>query len=354
MAVFRQDRVAGIKRVAARWAEDLIKGMNLRVGLLTALATIAMLAAIALCGPAAAQDYPSRPITLVVPVPPGGASDFIARTVGAKLADALGQSVVIANRSGGGGTIATGSVAKADADGHTLLLASITTHGIGPHLYATLPYDPVRDFAPVIFLANFPLIMTVSAALPARSVAEVVALAKSSPGGLGYASSGNGGAPHLAGELFKRVTGANLLHVPYRGSGPAVIDVVAGRVAIMFDGLPSLLPFILAGKVRPLAAASLKRNSLLPDLPTFAELGYDGMDVTLWYGLVAPAATPKPIVDRLNAELTKILAMPDLRKNFADQGAEPGGGTPEAFGDFMRTESARWRIVVKEAGIKAE
>jgi tripartite-type tricarboxylate transporter receptor subunit TctC len=205
-----------------------------------------------------------------------------------------------------------------------------------------------------MFLANFPLVMTVNADLPAHSVAEVVALAKSRPGGLAFASSGNGGAPHLAGELLKSLTGANLLHIPYRGSGPAVIDVVAGRVAIMIDGLPALLPFITAGRLRPLAVASLKRHPVLPELPTFAELGYAGMDVTLWFGLVAPAATPQPVIRRLNAELVRILAMPDLRKSFMDQGAEPGGGTPEDFGDFMRAESARWRVVVKQAGIKAE
>jgi len=317
-----------------------------RVGLVIAAALVP--------APAGAQDYPTRPITLVVPVPPGGASDFVGRTVGAKLADALGQPVVISNRGGGGGTIATAGVAKAEADGYTLLLASITTHGIGPHLYASLPYDPAKDFAPVIFLANFPLVMTVNADLPAHSVAEVVALAKSLPGGLAFASSGNGGAPHLAGELLKSLTGANLLHIPYRGSGPAVIDVVAGRIAIMIDGLPALLPFITAGKLRPLAVASLKRHPVLPQLPTFAELGYAGMDVTLWFGLVAPAATPQPVIRRLNAELVRILAMPDLRKSLMDQGAEPGGGTPEDFGDFMRAESARWRVVVKQAGIKAE
>jgi len=304
--------------------------------------------------PAPAQDYPSRPIMLVVPVPPGGAADLIGRTIGAKLADALGQPVVIANRGGAGGTIATAGVAKAEADGYTLLLASITTHGIGPHLYANLSYDSARDFAPVIFLANFPLIMTVNADLPARSVADVVALAKSRPGGLAFASSGNGGAPHLAGELLRSLTGAELLHVPYRGSGPAVIDVVAGRVAIMFDGVPSLLPFILAGKLRPLAAASLTRNPVLPELPTFAELGYGGMDISLWFGMVVPAATPQPIVHRLNAALDKILAMPDIRKSFTDQGAELGGGAPERFGEFMRSESARWLAVVKQAGIKAE
>ena len=314
------------------------------------------MAAIAIISPAPAlaQDYPSRLVTLVVPVPPGGAADFIGRTIGARLADALGQPVVIANRGGAGGTIATAGVAKAEADGYTLLLASITTHGIGPHLYSNLPYDPAKDFAPVIFLANFPLIMTVNADLPARSVADVIALAKTRPGGLAFASSGNGGAPHLAGELLKSLTGADLLHVPYRGSGPAVIDVVAGRVAIMFDGVPSLLPFILADKLRPLAAASLTRNPILPQLPTFAELGYGGMDISLWFGIVVPAATPRAIIGRLNAELAKIVAMPDIRKSFADQGAELGGGTPEKFGTFMRAESARWLAVVRQAGIKPE
>jgi tripartite-type tricarboxylate transporter receptor subunit TctC len=327
-----------------------MEAMKPRLGILGLVAAIAIISP----APALAQDYPSRPVTLVVPVPPGGAADFIGRTIGAKLADALGQPVVIANRGGAGGTIATAGVAKAEADGYTLLLASITTHGIGPHLYSNLPYDPAKDFAPVIFLANFPLIMTVNADLPARSVADVIALAKTRPGGLAFASSGNGGAPHLAGELLKSLTGADLLHVPYRGSGPAVIDVVAGRVAIMFDGVPSLLPFILADKLRPLAAASLTRNPILPQLPTFAELGYGGMDISLWFGIVVPAATPRTIIGRLNAELAKIVAMPDIRKSFTDQGAEMGGGTPERFGTFMRAESARWLAVVRQAGIKPE
>jgi tripartite-type tricarboxylate transporter receptor subunit TctC len=198
-------------------------------------------------GPAHAQgSYPTRPISIVVPVPPGGAADFIARTIGAKLHDALRQPVVIVNRGGAGGTIASASVAKADPDGYTLLLNSITTHGIGPHLYANLTYDSTKDFAPVGLVAKLPLIMTVNAAVPAKSVAEVIALAKASPGALSFASSGNGGAPHLAGELFKRVTGTDLLHVPYRGSGPAVVDLVAGRITIMFDAAPSLLPFVTA------------------------------------------------------------------------------------------------------------
>ena len=224
----------------------------------------------------------------------------------------------------------------------------------GPHLYATLPYDPVTDFVPVILLAKLPLIMTVTASLPAKTVQDVVQLAKTQPGQLAFASSGNGGAPHLAGELFKTITGTDLLHVPYRGSGPAVVDVVAGRIAIMFDAAPSLLPFVTADKLRPLAAASTDRHRLLPDVPTFAELGYGGMDISLWYGIAAPARTPQAIVQRLNGELVKILDMPDVRRSFAQQGAEAGGGTPEQFERFMHEESARWRVVVKQAGIKPE
>src|SRR6266852_3804590 len=273
--------------------------------------------------PARAQsNYPSRPIQLVVTVPPGGAADFVARIIGSKLADALGQPVVISNRGGAGGTIAAAAVAKSDPDGYTLLLNTIATHGIGPHIYANLPYDPVRDFSPVILVAKLPLIMAVNADLSAQSVKDVIALAKARPGELSFASAGNGGAPHLAGELFKSLTGTDLLHVPYRGSGPAVVDLVAGRIAIMFDAVPSLLPFITAGKLRVLAAASPERHRLLPDIPSFAELGLPKMDIALWYGIAAPAGTPAPIVQRLNAELVKILGLPDIRKSLADQGAD--------------------------------
>jgi tripartite-type tricarboxylate transporter receptor subunit TctC len=301
-----------------------------------------------------AQAYPTRQIQLVVTVPPGGAADYVARMVGNKLADALGQPVVIVNRGGAGGTTAAASVAKSDPDGYTLLLNTIATHGIGPHLYANLPYDPAKDFAPVILLARFPLIMTVTASLPARSVADVVALAKARPGELAFASAGTGGAPHLAGELFKRAAAIDLLHVPYRGSGPAAVDLIAGRVAIMIDAAPPLLPFIMSGQVRPLAAASRERHRLLPDVPTFAELGYDQMEISLWYGIVAPAATPAAVVERLNGELVKILAMASIRKSLTEQGADIGGGTPADFAAFMNAERQRWGVVVKEAGIKLE
>src|SRR5712691_464287 len=305
--------------------------------------------------PARAQsNYPSRPIQLVVTVPPGGAADFIARIIGSKLADALGQPVVISNRGGAGGTTAAAAVAKSDPDGYTLLLNTIATHGIGPHLYPNLPYDPVKDFSPIILLTKLPLIMTVNAALPAQSVEEVIALARARPGELSFASAGSGGAPHLAGELFKSLTGTELLHVPYRGSGPAVIDLVAGRIAMMFDATPSLLPFITAGKLRPLAAASPQRHRLLPEVSSFAELGYAGMDIALWYGVVAPAGTPQPIVQRLNATLADIRNMPDSRRSLTNQGADVHGGTPEEYGAFMREESSRWGAVMKQAGIKPD
>lgn len=299
----------------------------------------------------AQSDYPNRPVGLVVTVPPGGAADFVARVIGSRLTDALGQPVVISNRGGAGGTIAAAAVAKSDPDGYTLLLNTIATHGIGPHLYRSLPYDPVKDFSPIILVAQLPLIMTVNATLPVASVSDVIALAKARPQELAFASAGSGGAPHLAGELFKTLTGTDLLHVPYRGSGPAVVDLIAGRVAIMFDAVPSLLPFIAAGNIRPLAAASAERNRVLPDIPTFAELGYPGMDISLWYGIAAPAGTPQPIVRRLNAELVKITAAPDVRATFADQGADAKGGTPEEFAAFMDAESARWGTVVRQAGI---
>jgi tripartite-type tricarboxylate transporter receptor subunit TctC len=314
-----------------------------------------LFAVAAVVSPTHAQDhYPNKAITLVVPVPPGGAADFIARLIGRKLSDALGQPVVISNRGGASGTIASDNVAKAAPDGHTLLLNSITTHGIGPHLYTSLPYDSVKDFTPIIFVANLPLVMTINADHPEKSVKEVIDFAKANPGKLSFASSGNGGAPHLAGELLQNVAGIKMLHVPYRGSGPAVIDVGAGRVDIMFDAVPSLLALIQAGKLRPLAAASAERNPIVPEVPTFAELGIKGMEISLWYGLVGPAQLPQPIVQRLNGELVKILKADDVKHAFAKQGAIPAGGSPQDYATFMRDESARWGEVVRRNGIKLE
>ena len=301
---------------------------------------------------AAQSDYPNRPIRLIVTVPPGGAADFIARLVGAKLSETLGQPIVVENRGGAGGTIAADAVAKAPPDGYTLLQNSITTHGVGPHLYAKLPYDPVKDFAPVSGLALLPLVMAVNAELPFRTVEDVVSASKQAS--LNFASSGNGGAPHMAAELFKSVTGAPLTHVPYKGSGPAVADLVGGRVQIMFDAAPSLIAHIRGGKLRVLAAASEQRNRLLPEVPTFGELGYRKVAVSLWYGLLAPSATPRPILDRLNREVGNALGTAEVRDKLLAQGAEPMPGTPEAFGAFMQAEMAKWAPVVKRAGVKLD
>jgi tripartite-type tricarboxylate transporter receptor subunit TctC len=301
---------------------------------------------------AAAQDFPNRPLRLIVTVPPGGAADFIARLVGGKISESLGQPVVVENRGGAGGTIAADAVAKAAPDGYTLLQNSITTHGVGPHLYSKLPYDPVRDFAPVSGLALLPLIMAINAELPFKNVDEVIAGAKQ--GNLNFASSGNGGAPHMAAELFKSVTGAPITHVPYKGSGPAVADLIGGRVQIMFDAAPSLIAHVRGGKLRVLAAASAERNRLLPEVPTFAELGYPKIAVSLWYGLLAPAGTPRSSIEKLNAAVTKALESPEVREKLLAQGAEPMPGTPEAFASFMREEMAKWGPVVKQAGVKLD
>ena len=310
-----------------------------------------LLAALAM--PAWAQaEFPNRPIRLIVTVPPGGAADFIARLAGAKLAEALGQPVLVENRGGAGGTIAADAVAKAAPDGYTLLQNSITTHGVGPHLYAKLPYDPVKDFAPVSGLALLPLIMAVNADLPVKNIDEFISYSRKT--GLNFASSGNGGAPHMAAELFKSVTGAPITHVPYKGSGPAVADLVGGRVQIMFDAAPSLIQHVRSGKLRVLAAASAQRNRLLPEVPTFAELGHPKVSVSLWYGLLAPAGTPRPVIERLNREALKALESPEIRDKLLAQGAEPMPTSPQAFAAFMQEEMAKWAPVVKQAGVKLD
>ena len=297
------------------------------------------------------DDFPNKPIRIVVTVPPGGAADFIARLVGTRLSQEMGVPVVIENRAGASGTIAAAFVAKADPDGYTLLQNSITTHGIGPALFQKLPYDSFKDLAPVSMLAALPLIMTVNAALPAATLEEFVVQAKARPGQLSFASSGNGGAPHMAGELFKIATEIDMLHVPYKGSGPAVVDLASGRVQVMFDAAPSLLPHIQSGKLRALAAASAKRNPLTPNAPTFDERGIKGMHISLWYGMQAPAATPAVVISRLNAALRKVLEAPEVQQRLADQGAQAMPNSPEQFAAFMREDSQRWAGVVKRARV---
>jgi tripartite-type tricarboxylate transporter receptor subunit TctC len=270
-----------------------------------------------------------------------------------KLGESLGQTVVVDNRAGMGGVIGTNLVAKAAPDGYTLLQGGITTHGIGPHLYANLPYDPTRGFVPVILSATLPIFLVANAQVPAKSVSELIALAKAKPDAVSFASPGTGSAPHLVGELFKMETGIPSIHVPYKGSGTAAPDLAAGNVQFMFDAIAGHQPFIQTGRVRALAVTSAARLAAFPDIPTMKELGYPRVDGTVWYGLLAPARTPKNVIERLNAESMRVLAMPDVKERLNRAGIDPAGGTPEEFGRFIHTEFDKWGQVVKAAGIKA-
>lgn len=302
----------------------------------------------------AQSGYPIRPVRLIVTVPPGGAADLVARVMAQKLGDALGQTFVVDNRAGGGGQIAADTVAKAAPDGYTTLLASITTHGIGPHIYAKLPYDPVKDFAPVCLYATMPMIMVANAQLPVKNVPELIALAKAKPNSISFASSGSGGAPHLVGELFKNVTGAPLQHVPYKGSAPGAADVAGGQVQLMFDALAPHLPHLKSGRTKVLAAISPARLPVAPEAPTMTELGFPKVAASIWYGMLVPAGTPKALITKLNAEANKALAMPDVKERLAGAGIDVGGGTPEDYAKFIRDELAKWGPVVKASGAKLD
>ncbi len=305
--------------------------------------------------PAAAQQtYPSRPVRVIVTVQPGGAADFIARVVGQKLGDAMGQAFVVDNRSGRGAVVGAEPVAKAAPDGHTALLASITTHGIGPHMYKQLPFDPVKDFAPVGLYASMPLIVVINAQLPVKSVADLIALAQSKPGSVNFASGGVGGAPHLVGELFKLISGAPIQHIVYKGSAPAAAELAGGQVQVMFDAIAPQLPHLKSGRSRIIAVINTTRLPIAPEAPTMIELGMPKIAGSVWYGLVVPTGTPKAIINRLNAESNRILAMPEIKERMAGVGIETTGGSPEEFAKFIHDEIAKWGPVVKAAGIQPE
>ena len=301
-----------------------------------------------------ADSYPSRPIRMLVQSSPGGSADFTARIVGQKLGDAVKQPVVVENKPGASGVIATDAVAKSRPDGYTLLLTAMTTHGTGVHLIKDPPYDAVRDFAPVIHVNTVPMILVVNHEVRATSVNELIAMAKARPGGLNFATLSPGSAAHLAAELFKFSTGTEIVSVPYKGGGQGVPALVSGQVQVMLNGAPALLPHIKSGKLRPLAAAHSERNPLVPDTPTFAELGYRNLEVGLWYGLLAPAKTPRGSIDRVNLEVNRALGTAEVRDRFLSQGAQVAGGTPEQFAAFMRAEQARWGRLIKETGIQFE
>jgi tripartite-type tricarboxylate transporter receptor subunit TctC len=303
---------------------------------------------------ACAQTYPTKPIRLVVPFPPGGATDILARDVAQKLTEAWGQSVIVDNRPGAGGNIGSELVAKSSPDGYTLEMGTVGTHAINASLYAKMPYDHVKDFTPVILVAGVPNVLVVNPALPANSVAELIAYAKANPGKLNFASSGNGTSIHLSGELFKVMAGVQITHIPYKGSAPALQDLLGGQVQMMFDNLPPSLPQIKAGKLRALAVTSLTRAPALPDVPTLSESGLPGFEASSWFGILAPAGTPAPIVAKLNAEIAKWLATPEAKEKLAKQGANAAGGTPDDFAKHIAAETAKWAKVVKDSGAKID
>ena len=311
---------------------------------------LALLIACALPMAALAQ-YPARAIKLIVPFPPAGATDAVARIVAQKLAERLGQSIVIDNRPGAGGTIGSDLVAKASPDGYTLLMATTSTHSIAP-LLGKLAYDPIRDFAPIVHVANVPNVLVVSPVLAVRDVKDLVALAKSKPGQLNYASSGNGTIVHLNAELFKLISGTDIVHVPYKGTALSIPDVANGQIAMLFDSLASAMPHVKSGRVRPIALNSPQRSPLLPGVPTFAEAGMPAYDTYTWFGMFAPAGTPREVVARVQAEVVAALKAPDLLERFANVGAEPVGGTPEQFVERIRSDTAKWARVVQAAGLK--
>jgi len=320
---------------------------------LTGLLVLVFNITFGLTQPSAAEEkFPDKPIRVIVTVPPGGASDFVARSMSEGFGKALGTSIIIENKAGANGTIAAASVVRSPADGYTLLQAGISTHGIGPYFYDNLPYSTFKDLVSVGGLAEFPIILAVNSSLPVKTVDDLIKLAKTRS--LSFASAGTGSAPHMSGELFNIETGSKIVHVPYKGSAPAVVDVASGQVDMMFDGIPSLMPQIKSGKLRAIAAVSLKRNSQLPDLPTFTELGYPRMVTSVWYGLMAPAGTPPAVITKLNAAMNKTLADPALRTKLEENGAIVMEGSPEDFANFMQKDYARWGEVIKKAGISTK
>ena len=316
----------------------------------------ALMAAAALwCAPGAAfaQAYPSGPIKLIVPWPPGGGVDTSARIIVQPLADRLGQSIVIDNRGGAGGNIGTEQAARAKPDGYTLVMASSSPHAINPHIYSKLPFEPIKDFVPIAAVASVPSILVVPPNSPYKTVQDIIAAAKAAPGKLTYGSAGVGSSQHLAGAIFMRATGTEMLHVPYKGTAPAETDLMAGHVSLMLD-TTACLPLVAGGKLRALAVASKVRNPALPNVPTFDELGVPNVYSSIWYGIAAPAGTPKEIVNRINAEVNALLQTPEMKRRMAEFGAEAGSGSPENYLTFWESEHKRFGEIVRLSGAKAD
>ena len=324
---------------------------------------IAMGLALLLCAPVGelgAQErdsghaYPTRPVRLIVPYPPGGGNDTLARLFGQKLTEAWGQQIVVDNRPGAGTIIGTQLAARSAPDGYTLLLSSIATHAVAPNLYRNPGYDPIKDFTPITLLAIAPTVLCVNTAVPAKSVQELIRLAKARPGELKFASGGNGTPPHMAGEIFASMTGIKLLHVPYKGGGPAIAGLIGGETSMMFDTAASILPHVKGGKLRALAIARSARLPEYPDLVTFTEAGVSGYEVNAWYSVHAPAGVPREIVAKVQRELVRILGLPDIRERLKQLGSEGVGNSPDEFARFVRAESAKYAKAIRDAGVRVE
>ena len=317
-------------------------------------ALLLALAAPVLAAPAFADDYPSRPIRLIVPYAPGGGADSVARIVAKRVSESIGQPIVIENRGGAGSIVGTDMVAKAAPDGYTLLLGQSGPISINPAVYKTLPYDPVKDFAPITMTTAYPYILVVNSELPAKTLQEFVALAKSKPGAMNYGSTGVGAANHLVAELFNSKAGLQMTHVPYRGTALAVGDLLGGQLSVVFGDPISVLPHIRSGKLRALAVTSLERSPVAPEVPTVAESGYPGFEALAWHGILAPAKTPPEIVKKLNAEIVKALADPETNKLLTNQAMQTVGNTPEAFAAFIQKDIATWKAVAAAAKVTVE
>jgi tripartite-type tricarboxylate transporter receptor subunit TctC len=308
-----------------------------------------------LCTMAAlAQPFPSKPVRIVNPFAPGGATDILARHMGQKLTELWGQPAVVENRAGASGALGVEHVAKSAPDGYTMLIATQTTHAVNPALYAKLPYDPAKDFAPLTLAGSTPLALLVHPAMPVHDVKDLVAHAKANPGRLSYASGGNGTSQHLTMELLKTMTGTFMLHIPYKGAGPAMTDFLGGQVNLMFDNLPTALPHVNSGKLRALAVSTAKRSALAPELPTMAESGLAGFDLATWFAFFAPAATARELVEKISADMRRVLAQPDTRERLTAIGVDVAGTTPEELAQFHRAELAKWARIVKDSGAKLD
>ena len=318
------------------------------------LRTVCLALAVLVARAEAADTYPSKPIRFVVAFPPGGGTDLVARTIAPRLAERLAQQVVVDNRPGAGGNLGTEIVAKSTPDGYTMLMGSVGPLAINASLFARLPFDPLKDLASVTLAASTPNILVVHPSLPVTNVHELIALAKARPGAINFASSGQGTPAQLAGELFNSMAGVKMVHVPYKGAAPALADLLGGQVQVMFSTMPPALPHVMAGRLRALAVASLRRSPAAPELPTIDEAALPGFEATTWHGVMVPAATPDAVVAKLNHDIVAVLRTPDVAERLSSQGAEAIGSTPQAFAAYIKAETAKWAKVIRESGAKAE